>query len=65
MRLITATKSPKKCNGIWGCGEPIFRGFEYAKLRGGKCLCKPCRDKIEAESEDNKFWRLLINRVRG
>jgi len=64
MRLITATKSPLKCNGFKGCGEPIFTKFQYSKLRRGKFLCKDCRDKITAESEDNKFWRLLINRVK-
>lgn len=64
MRLITATKSPLRCRGFDGRHHTIFTKFEYVKLRNGKCLCKECRDIIEAESEDNKFWRLLINRVK-
>ena len=63
--MITATKEPKTCRGFNGRGHPIFTKFEYVKLRRGKLLCKECRDKLTAESEDNKFWRLLINRVRG
>jgi len=62
--MTIATKSPKKCRGFNGRGHPIFTGFEYNRLRRGKYLCRECRDIIKAESEDNKLWRLLINRVK-
>ena len=62
--MITATKEPKTCRGFNGVHHPIFTGFRYKKLRRGKNLCDECCDKMKAESEDNKFWRLLINRVK-
>ena len=59
MRLITATKSPLRCRGFDGRHHPIFTGFEYAKLRRGKFLCKSCRDKIELD-KCSKFFNELI-----
>ena len=59
MRLIKATKSPLRCRGFNGRHHDIFTGFEYAKLRRGKFLCKECRDKIELD-KCSKFINELI-----
>ena len=46
MIITKARQSGKKCNGFKGCGDNIYIGFEYYKLRGRKCLCKACADKF-------------------
>ena len=63
MALTKATKSPLRCRGFNGRHHDIFTGFEYAKLRHGKLLCKACRDILKERAEEELFWRLLLNKV--
>ena len=47
MIITKARTHGKKCNGFKGCGDNIYIGFEYYKLRGRKYLCKACGDKFK------------------
>lgn len=64
MKLITARNSNKKCNGYKGCGDVVFTGFRYIKLRRKKIICERCYDEIESKKDDN-FWQKLINKFKG
>ena len=50
MTPITARNSNKKCNGFRGCGEVIFTGEQYYKLRRKKALHKDC---VNVKPNDN------------
>ena len=53
MIITKARQSGKKCNGFKGCGDNIYIGFEYYKLRGRKCLCKACADKFKGVTKQS------------
>lgn len=56
MTPTTARDSKKKCNGFKGCGEVIFTGNQYYKLRRKKVLCKKCVDV--KQDDNNELTRL-------